>query len=250
MSADAAGAGAPVHVAGILADRIAAALVHREPGWRLPRRSALARRYNVSLGEIDVAIGDLTRRSLVRQLPDGQLYRASPAEYWIPVEGAVGLGTRLDPMGSAITCQARHASLREAPQDVAWALGLPFGAFVQVVRCVWVADGAPAATSTAYLPESAAIEDMPQGASSFSTVLNTMPGTIPATGPAVGAGDTPGVGGGADPGSRAGDAPGRLASHRASRRRQRRDVAAAALDSKKPSADPEAGGHHGTGQVR
>jgi len=40
----------------VLADRIAAALVHREPGWRLPRRSALARRYNVSLTEIDAAI--------------------------------------------------------------------------------------------------------------------------------------------------------------------------------------------------
>jgi len=42
---------------GVLADRIAAALVHREPGWRLPRRSALARRYNVSIAEIDAAIG-------------------------------------------------------------------------------------------------------------------------------------------------------------------------------------------------
>ena len=41
--------------AGVLADRMAAALVHREPGWRLPRRSALARRYNVSLTEIDAA---------------------------------------------------------------------------------------------------------------------------------------------------------------------------------------------------
>jgi hypothetical protein len=35
---------APTGAAGVLADRMAAALVHREPGWRLPRRSALARR--------------------------------------------------------------------------------------------------------------------------------------------------------------------------------------------------------------
>ena len=102
---------------------MAAALVHREPGWQLPRRSALARRYDVSMAEIDVAIGELIRRSLIRRLPDGQLYRASPAEYLIPVEGVGGLSTRLDPMGGEISCQARHVSQRDAPQDVAWALG-------------------------------------------------------------------------------------------------------------------------------
>jgi DNA-binding GntR family transcriptional regulator len=142
--------------AGVLADRMAAALVHREPGWRLPRRSALARRYNVSLTEIDAAIADLARRSLVRRLPDGQLYRASPADYWIPVEGAGGLGTRLDPMGITITCQTRHVSRREAPQDVASALGLAAGAPIRVVRSVWSAAGEPAAVSTAYLHETAA----------------------------------------------------------------------------------------------
>ena len=144
--------------AGVLADRIAAALVHREPGWRLPRRSALARRYNVSLTEIDAALADLARRSLVRRLPDGQLYRASPADYWIPVEGAGGLGTRLDPMGTTITCQTRHVSRRDAPQDVAWALGLAAGAPIRVVRCVWSAAGEPAAVSTAYLHERAGDE--------------------------------------------------------------------------------------------
>ena len=145
--------------AGVLADRMAAALVHREPGWRLPRRSALARRYNVSLTEIDAAIADLTRRSLVRRLPDGQLYRASPADYWIPVEGTGGLGTRLDPMGITIACQTRHVSRREAPQDVAWALGLAAGAPIRVVRSVWSAAGEPAAVSTAYLRETAADGD-------------------------------------------------------------------------------------------
>src|SRR5438270_13416931 len=110
-------ASAPSRAAGVLADRIAAALVHREPGWRLPRRSALARRYNVSLNEIDAAVADLARRSLVRQLPDGQLYRASPADYWIPVEGVTGLATRLDPMGGTIACQNRHVSRRDAPRD-------------------------------------------------------------------------------------------------------------------------------------
>ena len=166
-----------IGAAGVLADRMAAALVHREPGWRLPRRSALARRYNVSLTEIDGAIAELARRSLVRRLPDGQLYRASPADYWIPVEGVSGLSTRLDPMGSVITCQTRHVSRREAPQDVAWALGLSAGAPIRVVRCVWSAAGDPAAVSTAYLHEPGqdeAIEAEPDPddeLSSFDSVL-------------------------------------------------------------------------------
>src|SRR5580692_3626703 len=125
---------------GVLADRMAAALVHREPGWQLPRRSALARRYNVSMAEIDAAIVELIRRSLIRRLPDGQLYRASAAEYLIPVEGVGGLSTRLDPMGGEIACQSRHVSQRGAPQDVAWALGVEGEAPLRIIRCVWVAD--------------------------------------------------------------------------------------------------------------
>jgi DNA-binding GntR family transcriptional regulator len=165
----------------VLADRMAAALVHREPGWRLPRRSALARRYNVSLTEIDAALGDLARRSLVRRLPDGQLYRASPADYWIPVEGTAGLGTRLDPMGGSIACQTRHVSRREAPQDVAWALRLPSGAPIRVVRCVWLCAGDPAAVSTAYLNEPPGDEDAGPGQEedqpfpSLDSVLSTLP---------------------------------------------------------------------------
>jgi DNA-binding GntR family transcriptional regulator len=177
----AAGAPGPVRASTVLAERMAAALVHREPGWRLPRRTALARRYNVSLTEIDAALGDLSRRSLVRRLPDGQLYRASPADYWIPVEGAGGLGTRLDPMGGTIACQTRHVSQREAPQDVAWALHLPSGAPIRVVRCVWVSGGEPAAVSTAYLNEPLADQDteLAQGADqdlpSLGSVLNALP---------------------------------------------------------------------------
>ena len=163
VDAGMAAARAPAKATAVLADRMAAALVHREPGWRLPRRSALARRYNVSLTEIDAALGDLARRSLVRRLPDGQLYRASPADYWIPLEGAAGLGTRLDPMGGTIACQTRHVSRREAPQDVAWALRLPSGVPVRVIRCVWVSEGAPAAVSTAYMNGSLADEDADPG---------------------------------------------------------------------------------------
>src|SRR5580658_3055316 len=143
---------------------MAAALVHREPGWQLPRRSALARRYNVSMAEIDVALGELARRSLIRRLPDGQLYRASPAEYLIPVEGIDGLNTRLDPMGGEIACQARHVSQRPAPQDVAWALGAE-----------------PVAISTAYVPGAAPWEagepdaDSADDLASFQAMLQTPP---------------------------------------------------------------------------
>ncbi len=161
--------------AGVLAERIAAALVHREPGWRLPRRSALARRYNVSVPEVDAAITELMRRSLVRRLPDGQLYRVSQAEYLIPVEGIGGLRTRLDPMGADIICQARHVSQRDAPQDIAWALGAQAQTVVKVVRCVWVSAGAPVAISVAYLPQ-AVLETLSAAeAGSFQGTLQSLP---------------------------------------------------------------------------
>jgi DNA-binding GntR family transcriptional regulator len=168
--------------AGVLADRIAAALVHREPGWRLPRRSALARRYNVSIAEIDTAIGELSRKSLIRRLPDGQLYRASPAEYLIPVEGIGGLSTRLDPMGGEISCQARHVSQRGAPQDVAWALGVDGDSPVRIVRCVWATSAEPVAISTAYVPEAVADSLVGEDLESFESMLRS----IPATGPVAG----------------------------------------------------------------
>ena len=170
--------------AGVLADRIAAALVHGEPGWRLPRRSALARRYNVSIAEIDSAIGELARRSLIRRLPDGQLYRASPAEYLIPVEGIAGLSTKLDPMGADIACQARHVSQRGAPQDVAWALGVDGEAPVRIVRCVWVTGAEPVAISTAYVPETVADSVVGQDLESFEAMLRSIPAAVPGAEPA------------------------------------------------------------------
>jgi DNA-binding GntR family transcriptional regulator len=160
----------------VLADRIAAALVHREPGWRLPRRSALARRYNVSVAEIDVAIGELDRRSLIRRLPDGQLYRASPAEYLIPVEGADGLTTRLVPVSGEISCLSRHVSQRDAPQDVAWALGLDAEAPVRIVRRIWAAAARPVAISTGYVPQAVAELLAGDDRDSFETVLHSISG--------------------------------------------------------------------------
>jgi DNA-binding GntR family transcriptional regulator len=137
----------------VLANRLAAALVHHEPGWRLPRHTALARRYNVSPAEIENAVAELVSRHLIRRLPDGQLYRTSPAEYLIELEGVAGLGAMLDPMGGDLACRSRQVSWRRVPEDIAWALGLSAtDAPICVVRFGWTVGGEPAASSTTYLP--------------------------------------------------------------------------------------------------
>src|SRR5215472_18489457 len=136
----------------VLADRLAAALVHHEPGWRLPRHSALARRYNVSVAEIDAAVEELVSRHLVRRLADGQLYRASPAEYVIGLEGVPGLSSYVDAMGGEFSCRSRQVTWRLPPEDIVWALRLEPDQQVCVVRFLWTAGGEPAALCTSYVP--------------------------------------------------------------------------------------------------
>jgi DNA-binding GntR family transcriptional regulator len=143
-------------VAGVLADRLAATLVHHEPGWRLPRPSALARRYDVRPAQVEQAVRELAARHLIRQLPDGQLYRASPAEFLIPVQGVPRLGAHLDPMGSDVTCRNRKVSWRRVPEDIGWALGVPPNGSICAVKCHWSVNGEPAAISTTYLTQGAA----------------------------------------------------------------------------------------------
>ena len=137
--------------AGVLADRLAAALVHHEPGWRLPRHTALARRYNVSTAQIDAALGELAARRLIRRLPDGQLYRVSPAECLIPLAGTPRLAAHIDPMGGQIACRSRQVSWRRVPEDIGWALGVAPGDPACVIRLLWTSDGEPAALATTYL---------------------------------------------------------------------------------------------------
>ncbi|HEY2639426.1 MAG TPA: GntR family transcriptional regulator [Streptosporangiaceae bacterium] len=136
----------------VLADRLAAALVHHEPGWRLPRHSALARRYNVSAAEIDAAVEELVVRHLVRRLADGQLYRASPAEYIIGLEGVPGLVSHVDAMGGEFSCRSRQVAWRLPPEDISWALKVSAGQQVCVVRFMWTSGGEPAALCTTYVP--------------------------------------------------------------------------------------------------
>jgi UTRA domain len=139
--------------AGVLADRMAATLVHHEPGWRLPRLTAMARRFNVSAAEVDAAIDDLAARHLLRRLPDGQVYRASPAEYRVPLEGLSGLTSQVDPMGGQLVGKSRQVSRRRPPEDIGRSLGLEAGEPVLVIRCVWTVGGEPGALSASYLPE-------------------------------------------------------------------------------------------------
>jgi DNA-binding GntR family transcriptional regulator len=138
--------------ASVLAERMAAALLHHEPGWRLPRHTALARRYNVTTAEIDAAIELLTVRHLLTRLPDGQIFRASPAEYRLVLEGLPGVATRVDPMGGQMVCKSRNVSRRRPAEDVTRALGVPPGQEVLTIRCLWTVGGEPAAYSASYLP--------------------------------------------------------------------------------------------------
>ena len=141
----------------VLADRLAMALVHHEPGWRLPRHTVLARRYNVSTAEIDAALSALVSRHLIRRLPDGQVHRVSPAEYLIPLEGVPGLHSRIDPMAGGLTCRTRQTSWRRVPEDIGWALRLVPAEQVWVVHTVWAAADEPAAYVTTYLSADTAL---------------------------------------------------------------------------------------------
>ncbi len=133
----------------VLADRLAAELIRHEPGWELPRRTALARRYEVSLAQIEAAVGELARRHLVRRLPDRRWYRASPAEYLLPLPGT--LRSRIEASGAELTCRDRQASWREVPDDIGRVLRAGPGERVYVVHAVWAAGTQPAAHATAYL---------------------------------------------------------------------------------------------------
>jgi len=202
-ASDSRAAAGPGSSATVLADRIAAALVHHEPGWRLPRQTALARRYNVSPAEVDAAIGELSARHLIRRLPDGQLYRASPAEYLVSLEGVPGLAALVDPMGGELDCRSRHVSWRRVPEDIGWSLGVPPGQPACLVRLLWTAAGEPAALATAYLARH--VSGPPAGPDSVpAAALSVLPfpGQVLTT-PAGPDGDGPG---GGDSGQ-AGDPP-------------------------------------------
>lgn len=135
----------------ILAERIGASLANHEPGWRLPRVSELARRHNVGTDEVRAAVEQLIGRQVVRRGADGQLYRASPAEYLIAVDGLAEMSAVVDPMGRDLTCLSYGMVSQAAPEPAARALRVPPGTQLAVLRLAWAVDGVPAALSTSYL---------------------------------------------------------------------------------------------------
>jgi DNA-binding GntR family transcriptional regulator len=139
--------------ASVLADRLAASLVHHGPGWRLPRLTSLARRFDVSRDEMDAALTDLAARHLVRRLPNGQVYRASPAEYWIPLERMFRLTSYVDPMGGQLGWRSRHLVKLPVPEEIAQSLRLTPGESALAIRCLWTVDSEPGALATSYLTE-------------------------------------------------------------------------------------------------
>lgn len=136
----------------MLTDRVAAVVTEHEPGWRLPRRSDLARRYQATIAEIDAVIADLAGRGIVRVMADGQVYRASPAECLITLDQLPFLGTRIDPMGTRLTCASRNVLRRTVPEGITRALRLPPGTEACAVQTAWDMDGTPAAVSITYMP--------------------------------------------------------------------------------------------------
>jgi hypothetical protein len=167
----------PRPAASVLADRLAAWLATHPPGWRLPRLSELARKYNASPAEISSAVADLARRHLIRQLADGRLYRASPAEYLITFEDLPGLGACIDPMGATITHAERRISRQPVPDDIRQALQIPPGTPACSVQCAWTIDTNLAALSTTYLPGYLADAIFPDGEDppGPGTVLDSVP---------------------------------------------------------------------------
>ncbi|HET9082365.1 MAG TPA: hypothetical protein VFO01_17860 [Trebonia sp.] len=140
----------------VLAERIGASLANHEPGWRLPRVSELARRHNVGIDEVHAAVEQLIARQLVRRSADGQLYRASPAEYLVSVDGLADMSAVVDPMGRELTCLSYGMVDQAAAEPAARALGVLPGTQLGVLRLAWAVDGAPAAISTSYLARHAA----------------------------------------------------------------------------------------------
>ena len=148
---------------GVVAERIAAALGTHEPGWQLPRATEFARRYSADIDQVHAIIDDLVARQLVRRSPDGRLFRASPPEYLVALDGIPGLGAAVDPMSGDLTCSSYGVSRRPATEEAAEALRIRRGEPVSVLRLAWALNGRPAAVSTTYLVRHLTEQDLLTG---------------------------------------------------------------------------------------
>lgn len=146
---------------GVLADRLAAKFLDHPPGWRLPRRSELARRYQATPGQVDRAIAELAGRGIVRETADGSFYRASPAEFLVTLDALPSLGSRVDPMGSSLARVGQITLHRGAPEEITRVLRVPSRSGACAIRSTWALDGTISAVSTTYLPATLATTAAP-----------------------------------------------------------------------------------------
>jgi DNA-binding GntR family transcriptional regulator len=140
----------------VLADRIAAALAHQQPGWTLPRQSVLARRYHVSTRQVAAAFDELAARHLITLLPDGTARRVSPAEYMFDLTGQHGLVARVEPLHGQLSCKSHSVAWHPVGADISAALGVARGEPACILQKLWTVDGEPAAATTSYLADPAA----------------------------------------------------------------------------------------------
>ena len=94
--------------------RLAPAPVHADP----------ARRYNDSATHIGPRPRNWPPAIWYTGCPTGQIDRASPARYFIPLESVPGLTSAPGPIGHAIACQSRDEAVRRPPEEIGWAPGL------------------------------------------------------------------------------------------------------------------------------
>jgi hypothetical protein len=136
----------------VLTNRIAAALVHHEPGWRLPRLSVLARQYEATSELLTAAIGELVARGLIRRTSAGQFCRASPADYVLPFGGSLnGLQARASPVGEDLSLKSRSVSVHSVRDDIERALQIASDEPAWILHLLWTVGGEPAATTATYV---------------------------------------------------------------------------------------------------
>jgi hypothetical protein len=142
----------PERPRGVLTNRLAAALVSHEPGWRLPRLSVLAKQYDTTSDLLAEAISELIARGLIRRTPEGQLCRASPAHYVLPFGGSLrDLRARAVPAGGDLGIKSRSISVHPVRDDIEWALQIASHEPASIVQVLWTVGGQPAAITATYL---------------------------------------------------------------------------------------------------
>jgi Bacterial regulatory proteins, gntR family len=179
----------------VLTLRIAAATLHNDPGWLLPRPSTLARRYGVSTAAVRAALDELAALHVLRRSGDGRYSRSGPADYLLAITCMSGIGIRIRLLSGELACRSLVASRHSVRDDVERVLQMTSGEVACVLRTLWTADEVPAAARiTTVVPGLAtrfAVPTCPQQpAGDHSTAgYNVLPPPLPGahgdTGPGI-----------------------------------------------------------------